>query len=52
MIGWLVSLVCLYAVIELPFANGAVAISFWIVFFSGLRLGRRHDAEAMAGTRR
>lgn len=45
------TLVCLYAVIELPFANGAVTISFWIVFFAGLRLGRRRDAEAMTGIR-
>ncbi len=33
-------LVALYATIEFPFANGAVLVSFWILFFAVCQLGR------------
>lgn len=33
------TLASLYALIEFPFANGAVVISFWVLFFTALRLG-------------
>ncbi|MBP9911803.1 MAG: O-antigen ligase family protein [Opitutaceae bacterium] len=34
------ALVALYAWFEFPFANGAVLISFWILFFSAMRYAR------------
>jgi O-antigen ligase len=40
------SLVLLYAWIEFPFANGAVVIAFWIIFFSACRHAQ-FDARAL-----
>jgi O-antigen ligase len=42
------TLVSIYAAIEFPFANGAVVISFWTIFFACLRLGRGHPAAPTA----
>ncbi len=39
------TLVCVYAAIEFPFANGAVVVSFWVIFFICLRLGRSHQGD-------
>jgi O-antigen ligase len=46
------TLVSLYAAIEFPFANGAVVVSFWTIFFIGLRLGRSHQGEQTNGAMR
>lgn len=43
------TLVCLYAAIEFPFANGAVVVSFWTIFFICLRLGRGHQGGTTTG---
>jgi O-antigen ligase len=37
-------LILLYAVIEFPFANGAVVISFWLLFFAACRYARLERA--------
>ena len=42
------TLVSLYAAIEFPFANGAVVVSFWTIFFICLRLGRGDQTEPTA----
>ncbi len=46
------SLVSFYAAIEFPFANGAVVVSFWTIFFISLRLGRGHQEESAADAAR
>jgi O-antigen ligase len=51
LVGWPLfgcALIALYAWVEFPFANGAVMISFWTVYFAALRyatLQHRADAE-------
>jgi hypothetical protein len=52
LVGWPLlgcALVALYAWVEFPFANGAVMIAFWTVWFAALRLSmlqRRAEAGA------
>ena len=36
------AVVALYAWVEFPFANGAVLIAFWTLYFAALRLARLH----------
>ena len=45
-------LILLYALVEFPFGNPAVALSWWLFFFCGVHYARLHDREAPAPAKR